>query len=229
MICAICNKKQSGWIEDFPLSVKMSEHRICANCKERLDILSDSKNFIKETETITESIGHISSCLENITSTQVIIYLRDILSNAKKRIELIRKKEEEIALEAQKKAELERLFNQKLEELMLTTGNSFEGYRTKKYIDIIYEETIFKNSFWNNIGAGLEDLGNCLSFKEKELTGASDLISNAREYAMKKFKEKAVRLDANAIIGIDFENTFGSDVVRVAISGTAVQIEKLDD
>ena len=118
----------------------------------------------------------------------------------------------------------ERLFS----ELILTTGNSFEGYRVVKYIDIVCEELIFKNSLWKRIGAGFEDLGNALSFSEREMSGASELIENARQYVLEKFKRKVVSLGANAVLGVDFESSFGSEVVRVAVFGTAVEIKKAE-
>ena len=63
---------------------------------------------------------------------------------------------------------------------------------------------------------------NSLSFKERELTGTSELIANARKYAMEKFKRTAAEVGANAVLGIDLESSVGSDIVRVAIFGTAV-------
>ena len=110
--------------------------------------------------------------------------------------------------------------------LLLTTGSSFDGYTVDKYIDVICEEVVFKNSFLNQISAELEDLGSAFSFKEKELTGSSELIKKAREYVMKKFRRSAAELGANAILGVDFENSFGDKIVRVSVSGTAVVISK---
>lgn len=37
IICTICNKKQSGWIQDFPLSNESPNLRICAQCFEQLE------------------------------------------------------------------------------------------------------------------------------------------------------------------------------------------------
>lgn len=114
------------------------------------------------------------------------------------------------------------------ERLMLTTGSFFEGYSVERYIDVICEEVIFKNSFVKQLGASFEDFGNSLSFSEREMTGASELISKARAYTLDKFRRKAARVGANAVLGIDFESSFGSDVVRVCVSGTAVVIQKKD-
>lgn len=113
--------------------------------------------------------------------------------------------------------------------LMLTTGTNFDGYIVKDYIDILCEEVVFKNSFWKRLDATFEDLGNAFTFKDTELSGANKLISNAREYVVEKFKQKAAQLGANAVLGVEFESSFGSDIVRVSVSGTAVRIEKIDN
>lgn len=113
--------------------------------------------------------------------------------------------------------------------LMLTTGTNFDGYMVKDYIDILCEEVVFKNSFWKRLDATFEDLGNAFTFKDTELSGANKLISNAREYVVEKFKQKAAQLGANAVLGVEFESSFGSDIVRVSVSGTAVRIEKIDN
>ena len=34
-------------------------------------------------------------------------------------------------------------------------------------------------------------------------------------------------LGANAVLGVEFESSIGSDIVRIAIFGTAVIVEKL--
>ena len=113
--------------------------------------------------------------------------------------------------------------------LLLTTGSSFDGYRVEKYNDVVCEEIIFKNSFIKQLSAGFEDLGNAFSFQATEMTGANELISNARAALMDKFRLKAAQMGANAILGIDMETSFGTDVVRAAVNGTAVVIRKKEE
>lgn len=229
IVCVICNRKQSGWIEDFPLSLELSEQRICANCHEKLKKLENSSTPENE----VEAIEYMEKYLETINSFDVKEYLETVIVEAKGAAARREKEAEEIAFQkqqtAEQAAEEERIFNQKIQDLILTTGTSFEGYKVEKYIDVICEEIVFKNSLWKQISAGFEDFANALSFKDKEMSGASELIANARRYIMEKFKEKAVRLDANAILGIDFESSFGSDVVRVSVFGTAVCVKKSED
>ena len=63
----------------------------------------------------------------------------------------------------------------------------------------------------------------------KEMTGTADLITRAREHVLAKFRYKAAELGANAVLGIDIETSFGSDIARVAVNGTAVVIRKKDE
>ena len=136
-------------------------------------------------------------------------------------------KQEALAEAKRKAAEEERVFSEKADCLMLTTGAHFDGYLVERYIDVLCEEIVFKNSFWKRLDAGFEDLGNALSFRDREMSGASELIANARAYVMNKFRLKAAKLGANAVLGVDFESSFGADVVRVSVSGTAVVIRKV--
>ena len=110
--------------------------------------------------------------------------------------------------------------------MILTTGSFFDGYHVEKYIDVICEEVVFKNSFKNRISAGLDDIGNMFTFQETEMSGSSALIARAREYVKEKFRHKAAMMGANGVLGIEFESSIGADIVRVAVFGTAVVIKK---
>lgn len=125
-----------------------------------------------------------------------------------------------------RKEEEERAYRENLKGMMLTTGSTFEGYTVTKYIDVICEEVIFKNSFTNQITAAIENFVDSFSFRETELSGSGELISRARAYVKEKFCRKVASLGANAALGIEFESSIGADIVRVSISGTAVIIEK---
>ena len=117
-------------------------------------------------------------------------------------------------------------YSNAIDNLLLTTGSVFEGYRVVKYIDIISCEIIFKNAFIKSLSSDIKDVFNALSFQEKEMSGAMELIDHAKKYVMKKFRAKAVEIGANAVLGIDFETTFGSDIVKISLNGTAVVVDK---
>ena len=111
---------------------------------------------------------------------------------------------------------------------LMTTSNNFDGYVVERYIDIVCEDVIFKNSLKDRLSASLDNFVTALNFNETEYSGSSELIRNAREYVVKKIKNRAVKMGANAMLGIDFETSFGSAVVRVAVSGTAVLVKKIN-
>lgn len=116
-----------------------------------------------------------------------------------------------------------------IEALILTTGGTIDGYKVVKYLDIISCEVVFKNSLVNSLTAGIEDFFRSLSVKEQEMAGAMELIDRAKVYVMKKFREKAVSIGANAVLGIDFETTFASDIVKISVNGTAVAVDPVED
>ena len=40
IICSICNRKQSGWYEDFPVSDSLLQYRVCGACHDSLTALT---------------------------------------------------------------------------------------------------------------------------------------------------------------------------------------------
>ena len=202
-ICELCGIKQS--------SNMLFGVALCDEC--RKIHLSISKGDSQ----IINNIILSNDFFTNSTANAKILF-----SNAIHKYKLNKDK-----IEAQKREKQE--VSKNYANLMLTTGTNFDGYMVKDYIDILCEEVVFKNSFWKRLDATFEDLGNTFAFKDIELSGANKLISNAREYVVEKFKQKAAQLGANAVLGIEFESSFGSDIVRISVSGTAVQIEKINN
>lgn len=221
--CVICKKTQRGWIQDYPLCDSKPNLRICSNCHEKLNRLTSSKTPEKESEVIDFFQNSVDAdSLDN----DVKKFLSGVLGEANKLRDENRAKEieKQLSEKAKEKATLE--LEKRFSELLLTTGQSFEGFKIIKYIDVVCEESVFKNSFSKRLDANLEDIANSLSLKDTEMSGAKSLITNAREYTMDQFKKKAVALGANAILGIQFQSSWGRDVVRVSIAGTAVIIQE---
>ena len=111
--------------------------------------------------------------------------------------------------------------------MLLTTGNSFEGYEIVEYLDIISEEVVFKNSFINALGGAVSNLVDSFRLSETEMTGATEWIRAGKEYTREKFIKRATTMGANAVLGIDFESSFGADIVKTTMSGTAVVVRKI--
>lgn len=110
--------------------------------------------------------------------------------------------------------------------MLMTTGNTFDGYRIEKYLGVISKEIIFRSGLGSSLAAGLENIVRSFSLRDVEMTGSSELIAKAKGYLMEQFEKEASFKGANAILGIDIETSFGTDLARVGISGTAVLIVK---
>ena len=215
--CIKCNKKIGFW-EDAALYVA-DEKPMCNQCAQPVSECFEKlyRCNSEELVNVEEELSKIcNNTYDDVLSTLIVKKFSD------RRVEMGLLTEEEKEEKSRQKIE----FEEKVINLPMTTTNNFEGYKIVKYIKVVSEEIIFKNSFWKRLDAGLEDLGNAFSFKQTEMSGASELIANAREYALEKFKRKVAKLGANAVVGVEFESSFGSDVVRVAIFGTAVIISE---
>ena len=116
--------------------------------------------------------------------------------------------------------------------IVVTTPN-LEGYKILEYIDLIYDEVCFSQNVISEFKNLVSDkISYVVSFfADTELSGTSAAIMKAKEYIIEKIKEKARNIGANAIVGIDFETSFGTSktCIRVSVSGTAVKVIKLEE
>ena len=160
----------------------------------------------------------------NVDDADVEEYVKAYLDWNEERIrkEMDKKKDEE---ENKKRKEEEiKKKEEELERIMMTTGPSFEGYVITEYKGIIFDETI--------TGVGLKTavkgLGDVFaSFTGEQMYALSERINELKRELIYRLKEKAVNAGANAIIGIDFENSIPvGSVIMVTAHGTAVVIEK---
>ena len=214
--CNVCKKKIGIFDTAIQVTHTAPDYTICEDCYR---ILLNMRG-IPSADKYQEYESHFAAALQDPTTpTAIKTYFGEL------RTKWEEKTERKLVNQAQKEQE-ETQYQQNYEAMIMTTGSLFEGYHITKYHDIICEEVIFKNSFMNRLSAGFEDIGNALSFQEREMSGSGELIARAREYVQNKFRQKAARLGANAVLGVEFESSIGADVVRVAVFGTAVSIEK---
>jgi uncharacterized protein YbjQ (UPF0145 family) len=101
----------------------------------------------------------------------------------------------------------------------MTTTHTIEGRQVNKYFGIVTGEAILGANIFKDIFAGIRDIvgGRSASY-EREL-------QEARRLAFTEMEEKARRVGANAIIGIDIDyETIGANgsMLMVSVSGTAV-------
>lgn len=219
-ICDCCGKKNNAWIGD-PLYLSGNK-LLCCKCANHIQQEMNNLYYAKNDTEFYSLVTIILEKSKQYYTPEIFDAIKETISERKATSGFL--SDEEI----RKNEQLSKEIQERYDSMIMTTGSLFEGYRVEQYIDIVCVESVFKNSFAKRFSAGMEDVGNMLSFKETEMTGANELISSARKYVLDKFKMKAAKMGANAVLGVDFESSFGSDVVRVAIFGTAVTITKLD-
>jgi len=102
----------------------------------------------------------------------------------------------------------------------MTTTNAIEGYRVRQYLGIVTGEAIIGANILRDFLAGLRDIfgGRSRSYEK--------VLQEARQTALKEMAEAAMRLGANAVIGVDIDyetiSMGRSNMLMVTASGTAV-------
>ena len=104
--------------------------------------------------------------------------------------------------------------------MIISTTNRLETNEVKQYLGIVTGETIIGANLFKDFFAGIRDIvGGRSGSYEKVLREAKDI-------ALKEMQEQAVRLGADAVVGVDLDyETVGSKggMLMVTASGTAVR------
>ena len=104
--------------------------------------------------------------------------------------------------------------------MIITTTNSIEGFTIDRYLGLVTGEVISGVNLIKDIGAGLRNLfgGRSQGYEEELLT--------ARESAQRELVERAQRLGADAVVGVDldYEVLGQGDMLMVSMTGTAVAL-----
>ncbi|MEM6665521.1 MAG: heavy metal-binding domain-containing protein [Pseudomonadota bacterium] len=103
--------------------------------------------------------------------------------------------------------------------MLITTTSSVEGHRVREYRGIVTGEAILGANVFRDFFAGIRDIVGGRS------GGYEKSLQEARQIALEEMAEKAERLGANAIIGVDLDyETVGQQgsMLMVSASGTAV-------
>lgn len=106
--------------------------------------------------------------------------------------------------------------------MLTTTTSILEGKRIIKYYGIVSGETIIGANLFRDLFASVRDIvgGRSSSYEE--------VLREAKNTALREMEEQAMRLGANAVIGVDldFETVGGnSSMLMVTASGTAVLVQ----
>jgi len=110
----------------------------------------------------------------------------------------------------------------KMKGVLLVTTPTVPGYRVVEVLGPVYGLTIRSRGFGGRLAATVETLIG------GEITTLTYEFEKARAEALLRLVDKARRLGANAVIGLDFETSDLFDGIAIAFSvyGTAVKVEK---
>ena len=106
--------------------------------------------------------------------------------------------------------------------MIITTTPAAEGACIVEYKGIVFGEVISGVNMFKDIGAGLRNIfgGRSQGYEEE--------LQAARDSALAEMEQRAMRLGANAVIGVDVDyEVLGADngMLMVSVSGTAVVIQ----
>ena len=105
--------------------------------------------------------------------------------------------------------------------MIFSTTNSLEGKTINQYLGIVSGEVILGANIFKDLFEGIRDIvGGRSGAYEKSL-------QDSRSAAFTEIKEKAEKLGANAVVGIDIDyETIGtnSSMLMVSVTGTAIEI-----
>jgi len=104
--------------------------------------------------------------------------------------------------------------------MIVSTTNTLETHDIKQYLGIVTGETIIGANLFKDLFAGIRDIvgGRAGSYEK--------VLREAKDTALKEMEDQAIRLGADAIIGVDLDyETVGASggMLMVTASGTAIK------
>lgn len=105
--------------------------------------------------------------------------------------------------------------------MIITTTPTIEGHTIVEYHGVVFGEVITGINFVKDIFASITNIvgGRSSSYEDE--------LNNARQNAMRELEQRAQRMGANAVVGvdIDYEVLGGNNgMLMVSASGTAVTV-----
>lgn len=103
--------------------------------------------------------------------------------------------------------------------MIVTTTPNVENHTIDQYLGIVAGEAIMGANIVRDILASITDIvgGRSGAYEEK--------LNDGRNIAMQEMKDKALRMGANAIVGVDIDyEVVANHMLMVAVSGTAVHL-----
>lgn len=102
--------------------------------------------------------------------------------------------------------------------MIVTTTPSIEGKSIAQYHGIVTGEAILGANIFRDLFAGIRDIvgGRSAAYEEE--------LGKARRVALEEMEAQAVRLGANAVVGVDLDYEVINNMLMVSASGTAVSV-----
>jgi len=102
---------------------------------------------------------------------------------------------------------------------MITSGHDFQGFEIRAYHGFISAETVIGMGMFSGLSASVSNLtGN-------ESDRFTSKLEDTKSVVLDRLRERALKMGANAIIGVDLDYTlFAQALLGVIASGTAVLI-----
>ncbi len=207
MNCCICGSKLSLFQGTASLRYKNKQYPLCEHCtKVKIQLLNE-----KDLNGQDKARSYFKDFLENRNIEDP--NCRNALLNLLNEQDYSRADAERVRLQEES--------NQKwLNNILLTTGYNFTGYRITKYIGLLNASVVLGTGFLSEISAEISDT---LGIESDRF---SQKVEQAKSSTQTKLKQKALAVKANGIIGIDYDIFMvGNNMIGVSINGTAVTIE----
>jgi len=105
--------------------------------------------------------------------------------------------------------------------MLVTTTNTIQGKKIDRYYGIVTGEAIMGANVVRDFLASVTDIigGRSTAYENK--------LGEGREIAIREMQEKAQRMGANAVIGVDLDfETLREGMMMVIATGTAVYISE---
>lgn len=108
-------------------------------------------------------------------------------------------------------------------EIMLTSGQSFEGYEIVEYLGFVNVQSVLSSNFFKGFATGVSEMSDSESEK------LTSKLEQVNETALKRLQKVAANKKADAVIGVELNYTqFASYSVGTIASGTAVKLKKIE-
>ena len=104
--------------------------------------------------------------------------------------------------------------------MIISTTNTLQGKEVEEYLGLVSGEAIMGANVVRDFLAGISDIvgGRSSAYEEK--------LAEGKEVAVKEMEEKAAKMGANAIIGVDLDfESLRDGMMMIVASGTAVKVK----